>query len=165
MKEKPAPKKPRVVEIVRSDYQPSKAELAEPIVLDATFEKLMHAVVQPVTIRTHCPPKEAVGGGQRDALEIRGSAFWYIIPSWEGWPAGPGWVRALRARSSLIPFHDLVRKIGKHFAGAGHRGEQADFFETVFLCGSQLVNDLVRRAHDARTLNGFGRDKAPLLGH
>ena len=66
---------------------------------------------------------------------------------------------------SLIPFHDLVRKIGQHFAGAGHRGEQADFFETVFLCGSQLVNDLVRRTHDARTLNGFGRDKAPLLGH
>ena len=28
MKKKPAPKKPRTVEIVRSDYQPSKAELA-----------------------------------------------------------------------------------------------------------------------------------------
>ena len=58
MKEKPAPKKPRVVEIVRSDYQPSKAELAEPIVLDATFEKLMQAVVQPVTIRTIARPKK-----------------------------------------------------------------------------------------------------------
>ena len=29
MKEKPPPKKPRTVEIVRSDYQPSKAELEE----------------------------------------------------------------------------------------------------------------------------------------
>ena len=51
-------KKPRVVEIVRSDYQPSKGELAEPIVLDTTFEKLMHAVVQPVTIRTIARPKK-----------------------------------------------------------------------------------------------------------
>ena len=33
MKEKPPPKKLRTVEIVRSDYQPSKAELAAPIVL------------------------------------------------------------------------------------------------------------------------------------
>ena len=31
MKEKSQPKKRRIVEIVRSDYQPSKAELAEPI--------------------------------------------------------------------------------------------------------------------------------------
>ena len=57
MKEKPAPKKPRVVEIVLSDYQPSKAELAEPIVLDTTFEKLTQAVVQPATIRTIARPK------------------------------------------------------------------------------------------------------------
>ncbi len=58
MKEKPTPKKPRVVEIVRSDYQPSKVELAEPVVLDASFEKLTHAVVQPVTIRTIARPKK-----------------------------------------------------------------------------------------------------------
>ena len=58
MKEKPSPKKPRIVEIVRSDYQPSKAELAEPIVLDTTFEKLTQAVVQPVTIRTIVRPKK-----------------------------------------------------------------------------------------------------------
>ena len=57
MKEKPLPKKPRVVEIVRSDYQPSKAELEEPIALDTTFEKLTCAVVQPVTIRTLACPK------------------------------------------------------------------------------------------------------------
>ena len=58
MKKKPPPKKPRVVEIVRSDYQPSKAELAEPIVLDTTFEKLTQAVVKPVTIRTIARPKK-----------------------------------------------------------------------------------------------------------
>ena len=58
MKEKPPPKKPRVVELVRSDYQPSKAELAEPIVLDTTFEQLTQAVVQPVTIRTIARPKK-----------------------------------------------------------------------------------------------------------
>ena len=58
MKEKPLPKKPRVVEIVRSDYQPSKAELAVPIVLGTSFEKLTHAMVQPVMIRTVARPKK-----------------------------------------------------------------------------------------------------------
>ena len=58
MKKKPSPKKPRVVEIVRSDYQPSKVELAEPIILGTTFEQLTHAVVQPVTIRTSVRPKK-----------------------------------------------------------------------------------------------------------
>ena len=58
MKEKPPPKKLRTVEIVRSDYQPSKAELAAPIVLDTPFEKLTQAVVQPVTIRTTARPKK-----------------------------------------------------------------------------------------------------------
>ena len=57
-KRDPHHKKPRTVEIVRSDYQPSKAELAEPIVLDTTFEKLAHVVVQPVTIRTLTRPKK-----------------------------------------------------------------------------------------------------------
>ena len=55
---KPHTKKPRTVEIVRSDYQPSKAELAEPIVLDTTFETLTQAMVQPVTIRTIACPKK-----------------------------------------------------------------------------------------------------------
>ena len=58
MKKNPAPKKPRTVEILRSDYQPSKAELAAPIVLGTTFEKLTCAVVQPVTIRTIACPKK-----------------------------------------------------------------------------------------------------------
>ena len=58
MKKKPTPKKPRTIEIVRSDYQPSKAELAEPVVLDTTFEKLTQAIVQPVTIRTIACPKK-----------------------------------------------------------------------------------------------------------
>ncbi len=32
-------KKPRAVEIVRSDYQPSKAELEEDMSIDASFEE------------------------------------------------------------------------------------------------------------------------------
>ena len=52
MKKNPAPKKPRTVEIICSDYRPSTAELAAPIVLDTTFEQLSYTVVQPVTIRT-----------------------------------------------------------------------------------------------------------------
>ncbi len=57
MKEKPAPKKPRVVEIVLSDYQPSKAELEEDVSLDASFEDLMQAVMEPVAIKYIPRPK------------------------------------------------------------------------------------------------------------
>ena len=38
MKEKPPPKKPRVVEIVRSDYQPSKVELEEDMSIGTSFD-------------------------------------------------------------------------------------------------------------------------------
>ena len=61
MKEKSPPKKPRTVEIVRPDYQPSKAELEEDLSIDASFEKLTQAVVQPVTIRTSARPKKRQG--------------------------------------------------------------------------------------------------------
>ena len=57
MKENPPPKKPRTVEIVRSDYQPSKAELAEDMSIDASFEDLMQAVAEPVEIKYIPRPK------------------------------------------------------------------------------------------------------------
>ena len=40
MKKEPQPKKPRTVEIVRSDYRPSKAELEEDVSIGASFEVL-----------------------------------------------------------------------------------------------------------------------------
>ena len=46
------------VEIVRSDYQPSKAELEEDMSIDATFEDLMQVAVQPVEIRYIPRPKK-----------------------------------------------------------------------------------------------------------
>ena len=58
MKEKASPKKPRTVEIVRSDYQPSKAELEEGVSIDASFEELMQAAVEPVEIKTIPRPKK-----------------------------------------------------------------------------------------------------------
>ncbi len=51
MKEKPPTKKPYVVEIVRSDYQPSKAELEEDMSIDTSFEELMQAAVESVGIK------------------------------------------------------------------------------------------------------------------
>ena len=59
MKEKPSPKKkPRTVEIVRSDYQPSKAELEEDISIDASFEELAQVVAEPVDIKYIPRPKK-----------------------------------------------------------------------------------------------------------
>ena len=58
MKKKPAPKKPRTVEIVRSDYQPSKAELEEDMSIDASFEELMQSVAEPVAIKYIPRPKK-----------------------------------------------------------------------------------------------------------
>lgn len=43
--------KPRIVELPDSSYQPSKAEMEEPIRLEGTFEDLARALVQPVEIR------------------------------------------------------------------------------------------------------------------
>ncbi len=58
MKEKSPPKKPRTVEIVRSDYQPSKAELEEDMSIDASFEELMQSVAEPVEIKYIPRPKK-----------------------------------------------------------------------------------------------------------
>ena len=41
----------REVEIVKSDYQPSKAELEEDMRVDATFEEAVRALTDPVRIR------------------------------------------------------------------------------------------------------------------
>ena len=48
MSDKP---KPREVEIVKPDYQPSAAELAEDTRVDATFDEAVDALTKPVSIR------------------------------------------------------------------------------------------------------------------
>ena len=58
MKKKSFPQKPRVVETVRSDYQPSKAELEEDMSVDTSFEDLMQTVIEPVTIKYIPRPKQ-----------------------------------------------------------------------------------------------------------
>ncbi len=56
----PARKKPEPPEItlIAPSYQPSAAELREDLRLDATFEELTAAVVQPVKIRYAMPGKK-----------------------------------------------------------------------------------------------------------
>ncbi|MCY4137775.1 MAG: hypothetical protein OXF56_05865 [Rhodobacteraceae bacterium] len=44
-------REPREVEIVRPDYQPSKAELEADARIDATFEEAIDALCRPVDIR------------------------------------------------------------------------------------------------------------------
>ncbi len=51
-------KEPRVVEIVRSDYQPSQAELEADMSIDASPEELAQAVLQPTTIKYIPRPKQ-----------------------------------------------------------------------------------------------------------
>ena len=46
----PTPAKPREVELVHPSYQPSKAELAEDLRVDATFEEAVQALVRPVKV-------------------------------------------------------------------------------------------------------------------
>ena len=48
---KPKHPKSQAVELVRSDYQPTKSEKEEPFKIDATLEQLTDAVVQPANIR------------------------------------------------------------------------------------------------------------------
>ena len=57
MKDPPS-KKPRTVEIVRSDYQPSKAELEEDVSIDTSFEDLARVVTEPVKIKYIPRPKK-----------------------------------------------------------------------------------------------------------
>ena len=53
----PKPQRKREVEIVRSEYQPSKAELNEDVRVDATFEEAVDALTKPVSIRYIERPK------------------------------------------------------------------------------------------------------------
>ena len=50
MKEKSKPK-PKTVELVKSSYQPTKAEKEEEIQINATLDELGEAAVRPVNIR------------------------------------------------------------------------------------------------------------------
>ena len=43
--------KPKTVELVRTDYQPTKREKEEKLVTDASFEEIVDAVLAPVDIR------------------------------------------------------------------------------------------------------------------
>ena len=45
------------IEIVRPNYQPSKAELAEDLRVNATFDEVVDALTQPVSIRYIDRPK------------------------------------------------------------------------------------------------------------
>lgn len=54
MTEKP---KPQDVEIVRPDYQPSKADLEEDMRVNATFEESVDALARPVRVRYIDLPK------------------------------------------------------------------------------------------------------------
>ena len=56
MKQKP---KPRKITIVDSSYEPTKAELEEEFKIDATFEELTRAVVQPVEIQHAKKPERS----------------------------------------------------------------------------------------------------------
>ena len=49
--------KKRVVEVVRSSYQPSKDELETDARVDATFEEAVAALCQPVDIRYVSRPR------------------------------------------------------------------------------------------------------------
>ena len=51
-------KPPRIVDVVASTYQPSKAELEEDMRVRATFEEAVEALSRPVTAR-YIPRAEA----------------------------------------------------------------------------------------------------------
>ena len=51
--------KAREVEVVRSDYQPSAAELAEDARVNATFDEAVEALTKPVSIRYVDEPDHA----------------------------------------------------------------------------------------------------------
>ena len=51
--------KAREVEVIRSDYQPSAAELEEDVRVDATFAKAVDALTKPVKLRYVDRPRSA----------------------------------------------------------------------------------------------------------
>ena len=60
MAKKPKQPQTRTVDVVDTSYQPSRSELREDLRVDATFEELSKAVVQPVKVR-HVKPKKGSG--------------------------------------------------------------------------------------------------------
>ena len=50
----------RTVDVVDPSYQPSRAELREDLRINATFEELAKAVVQPVKVQYVKPQKKRV---------------------------------------------------------------------------------------------------------
>ncbi len=50
-------KKPKIVELVKSTYQPSRAELREDLRLQGTFKEAIQALVKPAKIRKVIPKK------------------------------------------------------------------------------------------------------------
>jgi hypothetical protein len=48
---------PRIIELPHHSYQPSVAELNEDMRVDASFEELVKAVLQPVRVRYVMPRK------------------------------------------------------------------------------------------------------------
>ena len=57
MAKKPKQPKTRTVDAVDPSYQPSRSELRDDLRVDATFEELAKAVVQPVKVRYVKPKK------------------------------------------------------------------------------------------------------------
>ena len=51
-------KKPKTVELVKSSYQPTKAEIEEEFTVSATLEELTKALVQPVKVRRIDQPRK-----------------------------------------------------------------------------------------------------------
>lgn len=50
--------KPKTIELVKSTYQPTKAELEQDLRVPATFEEAVNALVQPVKIRWIDKPRD-----------------------------------------------------------------------------------------------------------
>ncbi len=48
---------PRAIDVVDPSYQPSRAELREDLRINATFEELTKAVIQPARVRYVKTPK------------------------------------------------------------------------------------------------------------
>ena len=60
MAKKPKQPPTRTVDVVDPSYQPSRKQLREDLRVDATFEELSKAVIQPVKIR-YVKPKKGSG--------------------------------------------------------------------------------------------------------
>lgn len=69
-----AKSRPREVEIVKPDYQPSAAELAEDVRVDATFDEAVAALTKPVNIRYVDRPKADDGKTEDKPSDMTGQS-------------------------------------------------------------------------------------------